>query len=227
MSANPNWEFKSDHDILVACVGYNFGPKPEEKLEDIRKSRGGYGYTVARRMRLGPSDIVLDIGSGCGFVGRTIAPQVQQLHCVDLSPDFLRYCAKELAEFDNVRCHLINYADYTAVKGAHINKVYSTAVWIHFNYYDFHHNLAALREVLPVGGEIYFDYADPAGLRDGDGRIFAEHASGYRNNRESIFNLVQYNGESAVRAVLEAAGYEMLERWQTHAECFSILARRR
>ncbi len=226
MSTNPNWEFKSDHDILVACVGYNFGAKPEEKLDEIRISRGGYGHTVAKRMRLGRDDIVMDIGSGCGFVGRTIAPQVRGLHCVDLSPDFLRYCEKELAEFDNVRCHLIDYADYSVVKDAGVNKVYSTAVWIHFNYYDFFHNLTALRDVLQKGGEIYLDYADPAGLKDGDGRIFGEHSRGYRANRESIFNLVQYNGESAVNAVLESTGFELVERWQTHAECFSVLARK-
>jgi len=96
MNLDLNWQFATDHYILVACVGYNFGPNPEEKLDDIRTSRGGYGDTVAKRLSLTPEDVVLDIGSGCGFVGRTIAPNVKHMHCVDLSPDFIGYCAKEL-----------------------------------------------------------------------------------------------------------------------------------
>lgn len=222
---NLNWEFKSDHDILVACVGYNFGEKPEEKLDEIRVARGGYGWTVMDRMKLGPEDVVMDIGSGCGFVGRTIAPHVRALHCVDLSPDFLDYCRRELSEFENVSWHLIDYADLAAVKGKGINKVYSTAVWIHFNFYDLNHYLAALAEVMVPGGDLYFDYADPEGIPDGDGRIFNEHFTHYRAHRAAIANLVQYNGESAVRAALRRNGFRMTARWQTDAECYSVLAR--
>lgn len=227
MTTNPNWEFKSDHDILVACVGYNFGPEPLKVLEEIRVARGGYGYTVATRMGLTKDDVVVDIGSGCGFVGRTIAPLVRQLHCVDLSLDFLAYCAKELSEFSNAATHLIKYADYSALVGKGVNKIYSTAVWIHFNYYDLYHNLTALHKILEPKGEIYFDYADPEGIKDGDSRIFTEHSTGYMHNRDSIFNLVQYNGLSAILAVLDATGFELVERWQTDAECFSVLVRKK
>lgn len=222
---NLDWEYKSDHDILVACVGYNFGKNPEERLDEIRKTRGGYGWTVMDRMKLKAEDVVMDIGSGCGFVGRTIAPHVKALHCVDLSPDFLGYCSRELSGFENVSCHLIKYADFSPVAEAGINKVYSTAVWIHFNYYDLNHYLAALAETMVAGGEIYFDYADPEGIGDGDGRIFEEHYSTYRTNRATISNLVQYNGESAVRTALEKNGFKMKVRWQTGAECYSVLAK--
>jgi hypothetical protein len=68
------WEAQSDHDLLVKCAGYQYGQRPEENLRAIRDARGGYGHTVGYRMRLGKDDIVLDLGSGCGFVGRTIAP---------------------------------------------------------------------------------------------------------------------------------------------------------
>jgi cyclopropane fatty-acyl-phospholipid synthase-like methyltransferase len=227
MSAtNQNWEFKSEHDILVACVGYNFGPNPTSVLTEIRVSRGAYGHTVANRLQLNANDVVVDIGSGCGFVGRTIAPQVKNLHCVDLSPDFLAYCKKELSEFPNVETHLIKYADYSALAGKGVNKVYSTAVWIHFNYYDLHHNLKALQSIMAPGGQLYFDYADAEGIKDGDGRIFNEHANGYFYNREAIFNLVQYNGFSAVRVALESNGFRVDERWQVDAESFAILATR-
>jgi hypothetical protein len=225
-TTNPTWQFKQDHDLLVACVGYNFGPNPLEKLPEIRAARGGYGRTVAHRLGLTQQDIVVDIGSGCGFVGRTIAPLVKRLHCVDVSSDFLDFCCRELEEFNNVSTHLIKYADYTPLNGKNVNKFYSTAVWIHFNYYDFYHNLVGISQICESGAEIYFDYADPEGIDDGDGRIFAEHATGYGRNRDAIFNLVQYNGISAITDVLARTGFAMVNRWQTSAECFSILARR-
>jgi cyclopropane fatty-acyl-phospholipid synthase-like methyltransferase len=223
-TTNQNWEFKSEHDNLVACVGYNFGPNPVSVLPEIRLSRGAYGHTVANRLALSSDDVVLDIGSGCGFVGRTIAPKVKRLHCVDLSSDFLSYCAIELSEFQNVETHLIRYADYSPLIGKGVNKIYSTAVWIHFNFYDLHHNLKALHSILERGGQLYFDYADPEGIKDGDSRIFKEHAKGYFYNRESIFNLVQYNGFSAVRVALESNGFKVDDRWQLDAESFAILA---
>ena len=186
---------------------------------------GAIGRAVQALHEAGAEDVVMDIGSGCGFVGRTIAPRVKALHCVDFSPDFLGYCSRELSEFDNVACHLIEYADFSPVAEAGINKVYSTAVWIHYNYYDLNHYLAGLAEVMAPGGEIYFDYADPEGIADGDGRIFNEHYTHYRYNRSAIANLVQYNGESAIRTALRTNGFRMKARWQTDAECFSILAR--
>ncbi len=231
MSMNKDWHVETDHEILVACVGYNFGPNPENKIDEVRIARGGYGATIAQRLRLTKDDVVLDIGSGCGFVGRTIVPLVKQLHCVDISKNFLSYCSRELAPFENAKCHLIKYADYSCLNDASISCAYSSAVWIHFNYYDFYHNLTALRKILPSGGRLYFDYADPEGLDpNGEGyvtdglRIFNEHATGYYYNREAIFNLVQYNGISAVKAVLTQTGFRLVERWQTSGTCFSILA---
>ena len=219
-----NWEFHSDHDILVACVGYNFGENPETRIDEIRLARGDYGWTVIDRMKLGSEDVVLDIGSGCGFVGRTIAPHVKALHCADLSAPFLDYCSRELSQFQNVSCHLIEYANFFPVADARINKAYSTAVWIHFNFYDLNHYLEALSKVMIPGGELYFDYADPEGISDGDGRIFGEHFTNYRDSRASIANLVQYNAEPAVRVALQRNGFKMKTRWQTDAECYSVLA---
>jgi SAM-dependent methyltransferase len=225
VAANPNWEFKTDHDLLIACVGHNFGLRPEERLGDIRKDRGGYGWTVSKRMGLSRDDVVMDFGSGCGFVGRNIAPQIKALHCVDISPDFLGFCRRELAEFPNVECHLIDYADFSAVKDKGITRVYSTAVWIHFNFYDLYHHLTALAALLPRGGLLYFDYLDPEGLKVSDRRIFNEHACGYLHNR-LCNTLVTYHSLRSINALFDMTNFKLRKMWHTHQECYSVLVKR-
>jgi hypothetical protein len=91
-----------------------------------------------------------------------------QIHCADLNKDFLAFCSNELSDVPNAACHLIRYADFSSLQDLQINKAYSTAVWIHFNFYDMVLNLLALNLLLPCGGFLYFDYADPAGIKIGD-----------------------------------------------------------
>jgi hypothetical protein len=220
-----DWESRDDdHNLLVKCVGYNYGPHPEQCLSQVRADRGGYGDTVAYRMRLNKEDSVLDLGSGCGFVGRAIAPQVKMLHCCDLSRSFLGFCRRELAEFANVECHLIGYADFSALREMGINKVYSTAVWIHFNFYDMVHYLTALRDLLPGGGSLYFDYADAEYLCDLDDPAFKQHAAGYRSDRTTIQTLLAYNSLPAVARALSLTGFSLEAVWNTWRDCRSVLA---
>jgi SAM-dependent methyltransferase len=221
-----SWESQTDHNLLVKCVGYDFGPNPEQRLDDIREARGGYGYTVAKRMKLSGDDIVLDIGSGCGFVGRTIAPYVKALYCTDLSSSFLGFCERELAEFPNVKCQLVTYANFTLLHGKGINRVYSTAVWIHFNFYDMYHYLTALNALLPVGGTLYFDYCDAEFLPGPDHPAFKAHAAGYKANRSAIQTLLQFNSLAAVKKALKMTGFTLDELWNTHLDCRSVLARK-
>jgi cyclopropane fatty-acyl-phospholipid synthase-like methyltransferase len=230
MTANLNWEYKSQHELLVACVGYNYGPTPADRLDDIRREREHNGRLVASRMGLRSSDIVMDLGSGCGFVARPIARACKQVYCADISPDFLRFCEQELAEFPNVSCQLLSkYADFSALEGKGINRVYSTAVWIHFNFYDMYHHLTALHRLIPVGGSLYFDYADPSGITPGaehSERILAEHLSAYRHDRETIFTLVQYNSLSAVQYLLDRIGFRLTAVFHHRAALTSVLAER-
>jgi SAM-dependent methyltransferase len=221
-----DWEFESLRATLVACVGCQYGEHPEKNIDVIRVARGDYGDTVAQRLNLSPDDVVMDIGSGCGFVGRNIAPRVKKLFCVDLSKTFLQYCRRELSEFDNVECHLIDYADFSVLAGKGVKKAYSTAVWIHFNFYDIYYYLIALNGLLPVGGTVYFDYADPDGIKLGDGASFRAHSAGYRNDRYSISCCLNYNSRKAVQEALTLTGFKFVKWWRTHEDCCSILARK-
>jgi predicted TPR repeat methyltransferase len=208
------------HNLLVACVGHNYGPNPEEKIDKIRESRGAYWSTIAERLSLTKADTVLDMGSGCGFIARAMAPYVKQIHCADLNEGFLQICKAEVSQFDNVVCHLVRYADFTALRELRITKVYSTAVWIHFNFYDFILNLRALNEILPVGGLLYFDYADAQGLKVSDRLIFNTHLRSFEEDKTFIRVHVQYTSDGAVRAAADMTGFEVKDIKPVWEECY-------
>lgn len=202
------------HNLLVACVGYNYGPNPAEKIDEIRKARGAYAFQVVDYLELKKNDVVLDMGSGCGFLARNISPYVKELHCADLNEDFLSFCREEVSEFKNVTCHSMKYADLSELNFLGVNKVYSTAVWIHFNFYDMVLNLKSLNSLLPLGGQVFFDYLDPSGIKDGDGRIFREHLESYQQSKDSYPVLVKYTGTDSVKVAAKMCGFTVKKTFQ-------------
>jgi ubiquinone/menaquinone biosynthesis C-methylase UbiE len=185
-----------------------------------------YAATIAKWLSLGASDVVLDLGSGCGFMGRAIAPKVKQLHCADISAKFLAFCADELGEFDNVSTHLITYADLSPLPEGGITKAYSSAVFIHFNFYDIVVHLNALNRVLARGATLFFDFLDPSGIEDGAGWLFRRHMSYYFYDRGEIATLVQYNSSEAVRTAAQMTGFRCERIWQMNGEAFAAILRK-
>ncbi len=208
---NPSWNYDGDlHRILIACVGLNFGDAPETKLEEIRNDRARTGNVIRHKLALRPSDVVVDIGSGCGFVTRAIVPHVAQMHCVDVSRDFLNYTRSELAEFSNVRYHLIDYASLSSIESGSVDAVYSTAVFIHFNYYDMIFYLKEAHRILNIKGKLLFDFLNSDRLDVNNERTFGEHLFAYRNNRErSIFNVVHPFSLRTLENLLPQIGFRI------------------
>jgi ubiquinone/menaquinone biosynthesis C-methylase UbiE len=220
------WEdnLASTQDLLIACVGrQNFGPRPAERIDEIRKHLGGYGRQVAEALSLTQNDVVLDMGSGCGFMARAIAPQVKQIHCADINADFLAFCKHELADIRNVAYHQIEYSEFSSLHGLGINKVYSTSVWIHFNFYDMVLNLRALNVLLPLGGMLYFDFLDACSIKSGDRRGFSAALQSYAANRERIALLMQYNSTNIVETAAELTGFSVRRILPVAQECYSAV----
>jgi predicted TPR repeat methyltransferase len=229
MEGNQTWNYTSKHDLLVACVGYNFGDKPLERLPEIREARGAYGHQVSMRMGLTKDDIVLDIGSGWGFAARALAPNVRAIHCADISSDFLGMCAEELADFPNAHTHLMKHADFSGLKGLGINRAYATAVFIHFNIYDFYLYFEGLSDLMAPGSKLYFDYNEATAIDPAlhTGKTFLQHVEGYRHDRSRIFELINPTNINTVAAMATLHGWHVVETWQTFETCHSVLMERR
>lgn len=208
---NPNWNYDGDlHKVLIACVGLNFGPEPETKLEEIRANRAGAGDRVRHMLNLGGNDVVADIGSGCGFVTRAIVPFVKEMHCIDVSKDFLDYTRAELGEFSNVRYHQINYADFPDIPDQTLTAAYSTAVFIHFNYYDMVLYLREINRAMKQGSRLLFDFLNADRMDIAAQKSFSSHVANYKSTREQkVFNVVHPFSMRALEHLLPQCGFTL------------------
>jgi cyclopropane fatty-acyl-phospholipid synthase-like methyltransferase len=202
-----SWDAKDLHTLLLANIGYEFGEQPEQQIDAIRRSRRLVGNIIAKAMELGPEDNVVDLGSGCGFIAHGTAPHVRKLHCVDISADFLARCREELSSYSNVEQHLIPFADLTCLASKSINKIYSHAVFIHFNIYDVWLYLKQCAAILQAGGLLLFDFADAEAI-DPTAREWADHVEMYLRQRSEIARCLNYHSMSAIDHLLELTGFE-------------------
>jgi len=207
---NPRWEYQNVHDLLIACVGLNYGERPEENVEAIRRDRALHGRRIRQILELKATDRVADIGSGCGFVAREIVPNIAHLCCVDVSSDFLEYCKTELSSFTNVSYYLVRYGDFSDITSASLSACYSTAVFIHFNYYDFIIHLKECNRILAPGGRLVFDFLNADILEYRQQRAFFSHLSNYKAARETkIFNLVHPMSLRALENLTRQVGFSV------------------
>src|SRR5262245_37617482 len=119
-----SWDCKDLKHMLDAMIGRDYGDDPVLALDKIRSERKRIADFVDSFLHFDRNDIVVDLGSGTGFVARHIAPRVKHVHCMDISKDFAAFCAKELEEFANVSVHLMDYADFSMIS-ERPTKVYS------------------------------------------------------------------------------------------------------
>ncbi|MGH9741969.1 MAG: class I SAM-dependent methyltransferase, partial [Candidatus Acidiferrum sp.] len=115
--AAARWEFNDRRKLLYALVGYDFGPEPEKKLDEIRAYKLNEANFLIDALKPEPTDRILDLGSGCGFVARAFAPLCERVHCVDISGEFLDFCKAELSEFSNVEFRQMEFAQLGFLTG--------------------------------------------------------------------------------------------------------------
>jgi len=131
-----NWDFVEKRELLYALVGYDFGMEPEKRLDEIREYKAKESNFLLHALKLTKDDVVLDLGSGCGFIARVAAPLCKQLYCLDISSEFLRFAQDELAQFRNVGFHRMPFGNLHFLDDKKITKGYANAVFIHFNFFD-------------------------------------------------------------------------------------------
>jgi len=206
-------------DVLITCVGLNFGPNPETRIDEIRESRYRTGKNVVRQLKISATDVVADIGSGCGFVTRAAAEIAIETHCIDVSKEFLDYTRYELSDIKNVHFHHVDYAKFP-IADESLDKIFSTAVFIHFYYYDFLFNLIEVNRVLKPGGSFYVEIVDADVLDLDNVKAIKSHMIDYRNTLRSSKQggarprFIQPFSLTAFRHLSQQLGFEMV--WVEH-----------
>lgn len=205
-------------NMLISLIGYRFGEQPETRVPEIREERRAYARKFLRLAAVNRNQVVMDLGSGCGFGTGAIAEQAGQVEACDISPAYLEFARRECADRPNVRFHQVEPRDLGKIADSSIDTVISMSVFIHLNLYDMACYFAEFRRVLKPGGKLAFDFADSNRLfrrvlRDhGNDALFREHTGYYRENPASLAALVQFNSARGITQVARDAGFKRIRR---------------
>lgn len=209
---NERWIFDQDPRSKLLNLGVFGIDNGLEDLEAVVQNRHARLPELVSRLRLQLDDLVVDLGSGMGFVAEVVAPLVHTLYCVDISPTFLADTRARLdaQEVRNVEYVLTDYADFSGSFHFRVSKIYSLLLFIHFNYFDFLYYLVECNRILLDGGLLYFDFNDGDRFTLGNpADSFSAQIPLYKPNRkEWIFNCMHMGSLTLLRNVAPQLGFE-------------------
>ncbi len=201
------WEGNNLHDLLVLLIGFELGPTPELHVDKIRAWRSNIiDFFDECFLQFRGSETVLEIGSGCGFTSRAIAPRVKRLECIDLSETFLSFARDECAAIENINFHRCSYTDLAHLADASIDSVVASAVFIHTDLYAVNLFFAELARVVKPGGRVAFDFLDANRLKPSES-LFRQHTNEYRAKPAAYPELCKWNSGSALVRIAESHGF--------------------
>jgi ubiquinone/menaquinone biosynthesis C-methylase UbiE len=220
MTANKHWVGLSKEDfreMLIALIGFRFGTEPETRLPEIREERQLYMEKFLKMAGVGHNDIVLELGSGCGFGTRALALQAKKVIACDISEAYLSYARQELEDLDNIEFHHVESRNLGAIADESIDKVVSTSVFIHFNIYDIYLYFMEFKRILKPKGKVVFDFADTHKLAGGFHSKnlvdqFLEHVEFYREDSSNLPGLVQWNSAKGIKGAAKLAGFRQVKQ---------------
>jgi ubiquinone/menaquinone biosynthesis C-methylase UbiE len=218
MSSNAWMKMSGDdkRSLLIGLVGYDFGREPETKIPEIRESRRSFANSIADIVGIKPTDIVLDLGSGCGFATYWFAQRAKHVHACDISPAYLQFAKDECRGVQNITFHQIEPRNLSPIDDASIDVVCAMSVFIHFNLYDIYWNFRELARVMKPGARIWIDIADSESIdlinTNVSGKYFFDQANEYKERPDSISGLMQWNSKEAVVKIASHFALEVVRR---------------
>ncbi len=214
-----HWIDLSENDVrslLIALIGPDFGPEPEKHVPEIRNSRKDFANYIADQTKIGSGDIVLDIGSGCGFGTYWLAQRARHVHACDVSPAYLSFAARECSALKNISFHLIEPRRLDCFDTDAIDVVCAMSVCIHFNLYDLYWYFREFARIVRPGGRIWIDIADSESLDlktpNTNGAYFLKHAQDYNRNTAELPGLMQWNSLTSAIRIAQHFGFDNLDR---------------
>jgi cyclopropane fatty-acyl-phospholipid synthase-like methyltransferase len=220
-----NWDYADSAEKIYQLGSFGIHPSDFQLIAKNRYERADH---IADLLDIGPRDVVLDLGSGMGFMAERLASRCLWLHCADVSETYLVDCRKRVAPFSNVETHLIPYANLAALDRKGVSKIYSALLFIHFNFYDLTYYLREAHRILNAGGLFFFDYNDGDVFRyDNKLDSFNEHLRDYRKRRlEWIFGCMQMMSGTALRNLVPQIGFEVVSIHPSRSAFTEIVVRK-
>jgi len=208
---NKYWDFKSRDEMLSHLIGENYGTNPAQALSEIQKDKRTIAETIKVRLKLGPEDVGLDIGSGPGFIALALSKSVKQLHCFDISSSFLNLAKEHCKDAVNISFHLSSPAGNTSnldfLAASNLSFCYSENVFCHLNQYEIDLYMDQVSNKLKPGGLFLFDFLDFTML-DFKDPIY-QNMKGLFSKGTPLNNLYNYNSQETIGRLAEYHGFKI------------------
>lgn len=214
------WNADNLQGLLNLLVGQSYGLDVVAELDTIKKTKYYEAQNIISRLNLKPTDTVIDLGSGCGFIADHIAPVVQQVNCVDISESFMQYNRLVNQHHSNVDFYLIPFGDMSVVPKA--TAIYSVAVFIHFTLYDCYLYLQQCYKCLEEHGTVWFDILNDQKLDIADKR-WQRHTARYIKDRTATFTNIHYNNVIAICNIATQLGFKVEQTYDENDHTFFLL----
>jgi ubiquinone/menaquinone biosynthesis C-methylase UbiE len=210
-----HWIDLPEHDVrmmLIALIGHEFGLEPEKRIPEIRESRKNYINYIADKCQIDKEDIVIDLGSGCGFGTYWLAQRARHVQGCDISPSYIKFASKECSSLKNVSFHLIESRHLDFLEKDSVDVVCSSSVFIHLNLYDIFWYFNEFKRVVKPGGRIWVDVADSESLDlsepNRNGEFFLRHAKSYNEDPLSLGGIMNWNSIQSVINIADHFSFE-------------------
>jgi cyclopropane fatty-acyl-phospholipid synthase-like methyltransferase len=218
-----NWNYSGDEALYQLGT---FGISSD--LEQVAQNRYERADRIAGLLNMEPRDVVLDLGSGMGFMAERMAPKVARVHCADVSETYMHDCRARVGKLPNVETHVIPYADLSALRGIGISKAYSALLFIHFNFHDLTLYLREVHSILEAGGLFFFDFNDSDSFRYGNALdSFNQHIGDYRRRRhEWVFGCMHMISGVTLRNILPQLGFRIAAMYPSRSAFTEIVVQK-
>jgi SAM-dependent methyltransferase len=145
----------------------------------------------------------LEIGVGGGRVAALLAPRVEHLHCVDVSPEMLEHARDRLSSIDNVTLTLVEGIALPAEWSGTFDFAFSFDVLVHLNLHVVWGYLRQFRRVLKDGGRAFIhtaNLATPLGWQK------------FQRIKDLRAGHFKFTTPEAVELLAERAGFNVVKR---------------
>lgn len=209
-----DWEFQDDREKYTKLVGNYLGdPASEGMPQKVAESRKSVSENINQYLKLKPDHNVLEVGSGTGDVAFYLADHVQRIYCTDISTSFLSAARSRCGDKKNVSFHLLKNFNFGFVPPLSVDAIYSHAVFIHLNLYDFFLYFKAFSQLLKPGGQVYFDFLATDIMAFQKSPHFVLHSNFYLNSRKSLPTLLSFHSAATVKQMAQELGFDVRMIW--------------
>lgn len=207
-----NWDFDELDRVVTGVLGKAPELSLKEQIDFLKKDNVENAKALKYYTNYDKDSVLMDIGSGLGFMANYLSSQVKKVYCCDISQSCLDLAKKNCEGLDNISFHKISRSAnrFHFAENAKIDLIYSFALFIHLNLYDIYWYLVDYHTILNKNGLVFFDYFNADTITTNSNHLFLEHSGYYRDDTSCLSHLLSWNSPKAIRDLVNSLNYSMV-----------------